>query len=149
MGDVRMIQKVAHARRAVLVIAAVFVVAACGTTSSTSGTPPATNGLQVAEKPQPETAKNAMTAAFKGTNRQVDTTSRPAVKGKHIVVISGGDAIKSNKTPTDGAVAAATAMGWKVDRVDAQLSSANYQPLIRQATGNPDVDGIVLDAIDC
>ncbi len=90
----------------------------------------------------------ATAAAEKGTNRDVDPMPRPAVKGKHIVVISQGQANISSQIPSDGAVAAAKALGWQVDLYDGKLSSANSAPLVRQAIA-AGADGIILDAIDC
>ena len=71
-------------------------------------------------------ATKATNAAFKGTNRPVDPTPRPAVKGKHVVVISAGQAASSSSVPSDGAVAAAQAIGWQVDLYDAKLDPSNY-----------------------
>lgn len=93
-------------------------------------------------------AMASVAAAEKGTNRNVDPTSRPAVPGKHIVVISQGQANISSQVPSDGAVAAAKALGWKVDLYDGKLSSANSAPLVRQAIA-AGADGIILDGLDC
>jgi len=93
-------------------------------------------------------AEASTTQAEKGTYRDVDPTSRPAVKGKHIVVISAGEASISSQVPSDAAVAAAKAIGWQVDLYDAKLNPANWAPLVRQAIA-AHADGIVLDAIDC
>ena len=93
-------------------------------------------------------AEAATQLAFKGTNRNVSSRSRPAVKGKHIVVISAGQAASSSSVPSNGAVAAGKAIGWQVDLYDAKLNPSNYAPLVRQAIA-AHADGIVLDAIDC
>jgi len=98
--------------------------------------------------PQPETAKAATQIAFKGTNRNVDPTSRPAAKGKKIVVISAGQAASSSSVPSNAAVEAAKALGWTVDLYDAALMPSNYPGLVRQAIA-ANADGIILDAIDC
>jgi ribose transport system substrate-binding protein len=63
-------------------------------------------------------------------------------------VISSGQASISSAVPSNGAVAAAKAIGWQVDLYDAKLSPANYAPLVRQAIA-AGVNGIILDAIDC
>lgn len=93
-------------------------------------------------------ATTATSQAFKGTNRTVAPASRPAVKGKHVVVISSGQASISSQIPSDAAVAAAKAIGWQVDLYDAKLNPSTYAPLVRQAIA-AGADGIVLDAIDC
>src|SRR5262249_18189386 len=78
----------------------------------------------------------------------VDSTPRPAAKGKHVVVISAGQAASSSSVPSNGAVAAAQKAGWQVDLYDAQLMPSQYPVLIRQAIA-ANADGIILDAIDC
>jgi len=93
-------------------------------------------------------AQAAVAKAEKGTYTDVEPTPRAAVKGKHIVVISSGQANISNLQPTNGAVEAAKAIGWQVEVYDAKLNPANDSPLIRQAIA-AHVDGIILDAIDC
>jgi ribose transport system substrate-binding protein len=93
-------------------------------------------------------AKAATQKAFQGTNTNVDPTSRPAVKGKHIFVISQGQSNLSSSIPSNGALAAAQALGWQTTLLDAKLSPANYGPLIQQAISQG-ADGIILDAIDC
>jgi ribose transport system substrate-binding protein len=93
-------------------------------------------------------ATRATRQAFKGTNRPVAPSPRPAVKGKHVVVISSGQASISSQVPSDAAVAAARAIGWRVDLYDAKLNPSTYAPLVRQAIA-AGADGIVLDAIDC
>ena len=93
-------------------------------------------------------ATRATNRAFKGTNRAVDPTPRPAVPGKHVVVISAGQASLSAQIGVDAAVEAAKAIGWQVEVYDAKLNPANYAPLVRQAIAAK-VDGIILGAIDC
>jgi len=93
-------------------------------------------------------ATRATNRALKGTNRAVDPTPRPAVPGKHVVVISAGQASISAQVGVDAAVDAAKAIGWQVEVYDAKLNPANYAPLVRQAIAAK-VDGIILGAIDC
>ena len=140
---------------AVLVTVSVLTAAACGSSSkattpaastSTTPGPAATSSAPAAGGYQAAVAATA--AAEKGTNRPVDPTPRPAVKGKSIVVISAGQATSSSQVPSDGAVEAAKAIGWKVTLYDAKLNPSNYSPLIRQAIA-AHADGIVLDSIDC
>jgi ribose transport system substrate-binding protein len=151
-----MAHKVTTCRLLAVVFAGTLVAAACSSTSSTNaGAPIDTSGAKGTTAagaqqfgPQPETAKAATQQAFKGTNRNVDPTPRPAAKGKHVVVISAGQAASSSSVPSNGAVAAAQKAGWQVDLYDAQLMPSKYPDLIRQAIG-AGADGIVLDAIDC
>ena len=140
------------ARRAAALFSVALVAVACSSTNtaSTNGgaVAPDSGGLTVPPVVQPQAAQAATQIAFKGTNRNVDPTPRPAAKGKHIVVISAGQAASSSSVPSNGAVAAAKAAGWQVDLYDAKLKPANYPALIRQAIA-ANVDGIILDAIDC
>jgi ribose transport system substrate-binding protein len=93
-------------------------------------------------------AKAATQRAFQSTNTNVDPTKRPAVKGKHIFVISQGQAGLSSSIPSNGAMDAAQAMGWQATLLDAKLSPANDGPLIQQAISQG-ADGIILDGMDC
>jgi ribose transport system substrate-binding protein len=137
-------------RRLAVVVAAVTALAACSSSkSTTSGSKATTGGTTAATGGGGLQAATAATAeAEKGTSRPVDSTSRPAAKGKHVVVISSGQASISSQVPSDAAVAAAKAIGWQVDLYDAKLNPANFAPLLRQAVA-AGADGIVLDAIDC
>ncbi len=93
-------------------------------------------------------AQEATLRAFQGTNTDVDPTPRPAVKGKHVFVISQGQANISAAIPSDGAMAAAEAIGWQATLLDGKLNPANYGSLIQQAIAQG-ADGIVIVAIDC
>ncbi len=136
-----------NTRRVAVVVVALLIAASCSSGSSTStGNTSGTGGGSGSD--QPAKAQTATDLAFKGTNRPVDPTPRAAVKGKHIVVISAGQAASSSSVPSNGAVAAAEAIGWQVDLYDAKLDPSNYAPLVRQAIA-ANADGIVLDAIDC
>ena len=136
-----------NTRRVAVVVVALLIAASCSSGSSTStGNTSGTGGGSGSD--QPAKAQTATDLAFKGTNRPVDPTPRAAVKGKHIVVISAGQAASSSSVPSNGAVAAAQAIGWQVDLYDAKLDPSNYAPLVRQAIA-ANADGIVLDAIDC
>jgi ribose transport system substrate-binding protein len=86
--------------------------------------------------------------AFLGTNRNVDPTPRPAVRRKHVVIVSAGQSSISAQIGVSAAVDAAHAIGWQVEVYDAKLDPANYAPLVRQAIA-AHVDGIFLAAIDC
>jgi ribose transport system substrate-binding protein len=93
-------------------------------------------------------ATKATNAAFKGTYRSVDGTPRAAVKGKHLAIISAGQASISAQIPVAGAADAVEAIGWQADVYDGKLAPGTYPGLVRQAIA-AGVDGIVLVAIDC
>ena len=137
---------------AVLAVIAVGAGACSSSSSSKSGSSSSsgssTSATSAAAADPVKAAADHTALAEKGTNRDVDPTSRPVVKGKHIVVISSGQANISNQIPSNGAVEAAKAAGWSVDLYDAKLNPANNGPLIRQAIA-AGADGIILDAIDC
>jgi len=131
-------------------VGAAVAVAACssskGSTSAattTSAAGPSTTTVNALAAAEAATAK-----AEQGTYTNVDPTPRPAVKGKHIIIISSGQANISNLEPVMGAEEAAKAIGWQVEVYDAKLNPANDSPLIRQAIA-AHADGIILDAIDC
>ena len=141
-----------HWRAGIVLIAAVSTAAACSSSSKSSSGSSASSSASSSSTQTTASGLDAAIAAVaqaeKGTNRPVDPTSRPAAKGKHIAVISSGQASISSQVPSDGAVAAAKAAGWQVDLLDAKLNPANYPTLVRQAVASG-VNGIVLDAIDC
>jgi ribose transport system substrate-binding protein len=95
---------------------------------------------------QQETA--ALKALYKGTLKSPSTASRPAVKGKKIVIISAGQSSISSSVPVNAAAAAAKAIGWQVSIYDEQLNPANAPGLMRQAISSG-ANGIILDATDC
>ncbi len=93
-------------------------------------------------------ANEATAKGYTGTSRPVNPVSRPAAKGKSIVIISASMAVSSSAVPALGAQAAAKAIGWNATILDARLNPSNFAPLIRQAvTLHP--SGIILVAIDC
>ena len=134
-------------RAPALVVLVVLLAAACSSRStggpSASSTTPTSSSPQVAASTDP-----ALAPLYDGTLAAPDATSRPAVKGKKIVIISSGQASISSSIPTNAAVAAAKAMGWTSTVYDGQLNPANAPGLVRQAI-NSGADGIILDAIDC
>jgi ribose transport system substrate-binding protein len=94
------------------------------------------------------TESAALKALYKGTLKSPSTASRPAVKGKKIVIISSGQSSISSSVPVNAAAAAAKAIGWQVSIYDEQLNPANAPGLMRQAISSG-ADGIILDATDC
>ena len=144
--------------RLAAVAAAVVAVAACSSSKSSSSTAPsggssttaaaAAGGTTTTTVDALAAAQAQVAKAEQSTNVDVDPTPRPGVKGKHIVVISQGQASPSSQIPSDGAVAAAKALGWQVELYDAKLNPAQYPALIRQAIA-AGADGIIDDAGDC
>jgi ribose transport system substrate-binding protein len=93
-------------------------------------------------------ATAATQRAFAGTGSTVDSTPRHGVQGKHVVVISAGQASLTAKVGVDAAVDAARKIGWQVDVYDGKLDPSTYGSLVRQAIA-AHADGIILGAIDC
>jgi ribose transport system substrate-binding protein len=85
---------------------------------------------------------------YAGTNTAVNTTPRPAAKNKSVFIISSGQASISSSIPSDAAMAAAQAIGWKVTILDGKLEPSTYGGLVDQAIADG-ANGIILDAIDC
>jgi ribose transport system substrate-binding protein len=85
---------------------------------------------------------------YAGTYSGVNHTSRPAAKDKSIFVISSGQASISSSIPSNAAVAAAKAIGWKVTLLDGKLQPSTFGSLVSQAIADG-AQGIILDSIDC
>jgi ribose transport system substrate-binding protein len=138
------------ARRSGLVLAlgAVATAAACGgsSTKSTSGN---TTANQAPTTSSNSNAADQATLAqvYKGTLSSPDTTPRPGIKGKKIVIISAGQSSISSSIPVNAAKEAAQALGWNVTIYDAQLNPANTPNLVSQAIA-AGAQGIVAD-FDC
>ncbi len=137
----------------VITLLAMAFVSACSSSgsspaaSSSSAAPPSGQQAPTASVAgQQETA--TLKALCRGTLKSPSTASRPAVKGKRIVVISSGQSSISSSVPVNAAVAAAKAIGWQVSVYDEQLNPANAPGLMRQAISSG-ADGIILDATDC
>jgi len=126
-------------RAAVTVVAA--LVAGCGGASSgpSTGSAPTTFLAQAQANVQKD---------YQSTDRAPDAASRPAAKGKKIVVISAGDEGESASVPVHAALAAAKAMGWQATEYDEHLDPTKGPALMRQAIASG-ADGIVVDANDC
>ena len=126
-------------------LTALSLAAACSTTSSGGGTPTddPTGAPATTAAVDPE-----LQAAYDGTLTSPDTKSRPAVKGKKVVIISSGQSSISSSIPVNAAEEAAKKMGWDVSVYDAQLNPANDANLMQQAIASG-ADGVILDAIDC
>jgi ribose transport system substrate-binding protein len=135
----------------VVVLAAACSSSKSSTSSSTTAGATATTGAAAATTTTVDAlaaAQADVTKAEQGSYTDVDPTPRPAVKGKHIVVISDGQQSISASIPSNAAVAAAKAIGWQVDLYDAKLDTSSYSGLVRQAIA-AHADGIIVDAIDC
>ena len=137
----------------VITLLALAFVSACsssggsGSAAKSSAAPPSGQQAPSASVAgQQESAK--LKALYKGTLRSPSTASRPAVKGKKIVIISAGQSSISSSIPVNATAAAARAIGWQVSIYDEQLNPANAPGLMRQAISSG-ADGIVLDATDC
>jgi ribose transport system substrate-binding protein len=130
-------------RRVGLALAGLFALfaAACGGSSGTAGSSTPSSSYLAA-------AQAKVLADYKSTNTSPDTTSRPAVKGKKIVVISAGDEGESAAVPVHAALDAAKAIGWQATEYDEHLDPSKGPALMRQAIA-AGVDGIILDANDC
>jgi ribose transport system substrate-binding protein len=129
--------------------------AACSSSGSTGSTPAASGASSSPVGQQAPLASSAsssesatLKALYKGTLKSPSTASRPAVKGKKIVIISSGQSSISSSVPVDAAAAAAKSIGWQVSIYDEQLNPANAPGLMRQAISSG-ADGIILDATDC
>jgi ribose transport system substrate-binding protein len=142
-------------KRSAIVISllAIALVSACsgsGGSGTASKSPSAAPGGQQAPQAsvagQQESAK--LKALYAGTLKSPSTASRPAVKGKKIVIISAGQSAISASVPVNAAEAAAKKIGWQVSVYDEQLNPANAPGLVRQAISSG-ADGIILDATDC
>jgi ribose transport system substrate-binding protein len=118
-----------------------LVAAACGGAGGSSGTSTQASSYMT-------TATAHVQTDYKSTNSAPDSTSRPAVKGKKIVVISAGDEGQSASIPVHAALDAAKALGWSAVEYDEHLDPTKGPALMRQAIA-AGVDGIVLDANDC
>jgi len=141
----------ARPRRLLPVIAAAVIVlaSACGGASNTASTNAGNNDNQAPTASASSSADQAvLDAVYRGTLTSPDTSSRPAVKGKKIVIISSGQSSISSSIPVNAAKEAAEAIGWGVTVYDAQLNPSTYSQLVSQAIASG-ADGIVLDAIDC
>ena len=121
--------------------AALAALTACSSSSNTAQQPgPSGSGAPVTDP--------VLQKVYKGTLASPDPASRPAVPGKSIWIISGGQASESSAVPVNAAAEAAKKLGWQVHIYDTQLNPANDPVGVSQAIA-AHADGIVLDAIDC
>jgi ribose transport system substrate-binding protein len=135
-------------RRRVGVVAALGAVAFAGACGSSSKSTTSTDTAQAPTTSSNSSAdQSTLNEVYKGTLSSPDTTPRPAVKGKKIVIISSGQSSISSSIPVNAAVEAAKAIGWQVTVYDAQLNPANNPNLVSQAIASG-ADGIIAD-VDC
>jgi ribose transport system substrate-binding protein len=128
---------------AVFALATLAFAAAC----SSSSNPASTTNQAPTSASNNAADQQVLNQVYKGTLSSPDATSRPAVKGKKIVVISGGQSSISSSVPSNAAVEAAKAIGWNVTLYDSQLNPANVPNLVSQAIASG-AQGIVAD-FDC
>lgn len=144
--------KTATTTTSALLAAGVLLLAGCGGSSKTpapgaaGGTASGSASASASDGGGGGTTVDAIN--YQGTLKGPDATSRPAAKGKKLVVISAGEASISSSVPVAAAKEAAESLGWKVDVYDQQLNPANGPGLVRQAVASG-ADGIILDSIDC
>jgi ribose transport system substrate-binding protein len=93
-------------------------------------------------------AKEAAQKAMKGTNRQPDSKSRPAVKGKKLGIVETADFVVSVGFPAKAAKAAAESLGWQVSMFDANNDPTQFATRVQDAV-TAGVDAIILVSIDC
>ena len=117
------------------------LLAACGGASSGAGSGNAQTSFYA--QAQANVQKD-----YQSTDRAPDSSSRPAAKGKKIVVISAGDEGESAAVPVHAVIAAAKAIGWQVTEYDEHLDPTKGPALMRQAIA-AGADGIIVDANDC
>jgi ribose transport system substrate-binding protein len=93
-------------------------------------------------------ARSHVDALYRGTFRAPDPASRPAAKGKKIVIISAGQSSPTSAGPVNAAAEAARVLGWDAQVYDAQFNpAANGAKLVRDAIA-AGADGIVAN-FDC
>jgi ribose transport system substrate-binding protein len=135
-----------------LTLLSLAFVSACSSSASTTASPSTSSGSAVNQQAPTSTLGSkesaALKALYKGTLTSPATASRPAVKGKKLVIISAGQSSISSSVPVDAAEAAARSIGWQVSVYDEQLNPANAPGLVRQALSSG-ANGIILDATDC
>jgi ribose transport system substrate-binding protein len=135
-----------------LILLAMAFLSACSGSATGANSASASASPSNQQAPQASavgvTESAALKALYKGTLKSPSTASRPAVKGKKIVIISSGQSSISSSVPVNAAAAAAKAIGWQVSIYDEQLNPANAPGLMRQAISSG-ADGIILDATDC
>jgi len=143
---IRLVQSMSRRRVAALATTlAVLSLAACSKSTPNSAI---TTPLPSGSTGSTPSSNATLAAVYKGTMTAPSDASRPAVKGKSIWIISGGQSSESSSVPVNAAAEAARTIGWNVHIYDTQLNPANDAVGVSQAiAAHP--DGIILDAIDC
>lgn len=146
---IRLVRSMSRPRLAgaVAMMATLSLAAACSkSTSNSASTNPAPSSSSSSSA---SAAPNAvLEQVYKGTMTAPSSASRPAVKGKNIWIISGGQSSESSSVPVNAAAEAAKTIGWTVHIYDTQLNPANDPTGVAQAIA-AHADGIILDGIDC
>src|SRR4051794_16740604 len=126
-------------------LAVLSLAAACSKSASNSANTTAPEPGSSSSSSAPANA--VLEQVYKGTMTAPSDASRPAVKGKSIWIISGGQSSESSSVPVNAAADAARKIGWKVHIYDTQLNPANAPIGVSQAIA-ANADGIIADG-DC
>jgi ribose transport system substrate-binding protein len=129
---------------AAVATALVSLLASCSSASSSNA---GTSSKQASSNVPPAVA-SLLAQGYKGTFSAPPSTGPAAVKGKNVWVISCGQAVASCSVPSDAAMAAGTAAGWKMHLYDAKLNPANYTTGIDSAIADG-AKGIINVVVDC
>jgi ribose transport system substrate-binding protein len=147
---IRLVRSMSRPRLAgaAAVLAAISLASACSKSSSNAANqtpqPSASSGSSSSSSAAPNAVLDQV---YKGTMTAPSSASRPAVKGKSIWIISGGQSSESSSVPVNAAADAARKIGWSVHIYDTQLNPANAPTGVSQAIA-AHADGIIVDG-DC
>jgi ribose transport system substrate-binding protein len=144
-----------------LAIAVALLVAACGssTSSSTGSTSSSTGGTSSAPAASGtsgsgdttaivKTAETQLAAAYKGRFTHPPTTPNPAKPGMNVWFISPGQASPNAAATWTAAKEAGEKIGWKMTLFDGKLDPSRWSVGINQAVA-AGANGIISMAIDC
>jgi ribose transport system substrate-binding protein len=131
-------------RKATVSSIVVLLVIAAGTVGAAAGLGNAASALK--------SAQTATAQAEHGTARTPNTTRRKVATGKLVCVVSPAQFLSSSSIPSNAAIQAIQAIGWKTCNggkpYDANNNTSNDPAEIRAAIA-AGANGIILDAIDC
>jgi ribose transport system substrate-binding protein len=127
-------------------LAAVTMLAACGTDKTSGGTAPVTSGAEAGSAVA--AARAGLPALLAGTSVLPSSAPRTAAKGKRIAILSAGQNNPSAAGPVAAMVEACNVIGWQCSVLDGASNPASYSGLIKQAIAAR-YDGIIDQGIDC